>query len=241
MVSLDLTKDGYLKTVIPNIYVRMVTVHGSIGAGKTTLLEHIERCGFKVLYEDIASWRNFRGHNLLDEYYKNPSRMGYPFQSEVIRSRYVQLLNVIQDEQWLADYHDKPDTIYINEQCIIRVVFCERDQDSSLNVFAKRLMQQGLMLPVEYDHLKEWCSILRLPSPNFIVFLDTPTLTCVHRMHIRDRKEEKGTVDESLVEDINVMYKSWLEAKDECVYFVRPYGMDIIEDICSKVIRYARR
>lgn len=240
-ISLQLTKEGYLRTILPHVFIRMVTVHGSIGAGKTTLLEHIQAGGFRVLYEDIASWRNFKGHNLLEEYYHNPSRLSYPFQSEVIRSRYVQLLNLVHDKEWLESYHNKPDAIEFNKDCIVRVVFCERDHESSLNVFAKRLTQGGLMLPLEYDHLKEWCSILQLPSPKYIVFLDTPTTTCVNRMHLRNRKEEQGTVDESLVEDINVMYKSWLEQTEEHVYFVKPYGLDVIDDVCKKVVRYACR
>jgi deoxyadenosine/deoxycytidine kinase len=241
MISLQLTKEGYLKTVCPHVFIRMVTVHGSIGAGKTTLLEHIQAGGFRVIYEDIASWRNFKGHNLLEEYYQNPSRLSYPFQSEVIRSRYVQLLNLVHDKEWLESYHNKPDAIEFNKDCIIRVVFCERDHESSLNVFAKRLTLQGLMMPLEYDHLKEWCSILQLPSPNYIVFLDTPTTTCVNRMHLRNRKEEQGTVDESLVEDINAMYRTWLDKSDEIVYFVKPYSLDVIDEVCKKVICYARR
>jgi deoxyadenosine/deoxycytidine kinase len=240
-ISLQLTKEGYLRTILPHVFIRMVTVHGSIGAGKTTLLEHIQAGGFRVLYEDIASWRNFKGHNLLEEYYRDPSRLSYPFQSEVIRSRYVQLLNLVHDKEWLESYHNKPDTIEFNKDCIIRVVFCERDHESSLNVFAKRLTQGGLMMPLEYDHLKEWCSILQLPSPKYIVFLDTPTTTCVNRMHLRNRKEEQGTVDETLVEDINVMYKKWLEQSDEHVYFVKPYGLDVIDEVCKKVVRYACR
>lgn len=240
-ISLQLTKEGYLKTVLPNVYIRLVTIHGSIGAGKTTLLEHIQAGGFKVLYEDIASWRNFKGHNLLDAYYQNPSRLSYPFQSEVIRSRYVQLLQIVHDREWLENYHNKPDSIEFSKDCVIRVVFCERDQESSLQVFAKRLLHQGHMLPLEYDHLKEWCSILQLPTPRYIVFLDTPTTTCVNRMHLRNRREEQGTVDETLVEDINVMYKKWLEDQDELVFFVKPYGLDVIDDICGKIIRYARR
>jgi hypothetical protein len=60
-------------------------------------------------------------------------------------------------------------------------------------------------------------------------------------MHLRNRKEEQGTVDETLVEDINVMYRRWLEETDEWVYFVKPYGLDIIHEIRDKIIRYACR
>lgn len=239
---LETTESGYLKTSVPNVYIRLVSIHGSIGAGKTTLLEALERKGFRVLYEDIDSWTNFNGHNILEKYYENPPKFAYVFQNEVIRSRFCQIHKLVNDTDWLQRYKRSVDTVYFNEGCIVRVVFCERDHMSSLRVFAKRLLNNNIMTKLEIDQLEHWCKLLGLPENRFMVFLQTPTDVCIARVHLRDRKEERNIVEYDLVNDVNVLYAELFENdKYHNTLFVKPYELQKIHNVCESIIAYSTR
>lgn len=240
IVPIKTTKEGYVLTCIPGIYIKPVVIHGGIGAGKTTILSNIERKGFKVLCEDLDSWRNVKGFNLLDEYYKNPSRLAYVFQSEIVRSRYTQFLNLINDKAWLES--PGPDLMVFGD-LRIRVIFTERDHVSSLKVFSKRLVDMGLMLPVEYAHIELWCEMLGMPVSKHIIYLQIPPKECMERIEARSRPEEKeGGVDSSLLEDIDSYYHNWLEKEYPMqVAYVKSFKLDSLDRCTSMIIDYAKR
>lgn len=52
-----------------------VCVEGNIGSGKSTFLEHFRQfpC-VAVLEEPVQSWRDLRGHNMLQQMYEDPVR-----------------------------------------------------------------------------------------------------------------------------------------------------------------------
>jgi len=240
IVPIRSTKEGYVLTSVPNTYLKPVVVHGSIGAGKTTVLNKIERKGYKVLYEDLDSWRNVKGYNLLDAYYQNPSRLSYVFQSEIVRSRYVQILNLVNDREWLLT--NGPDTMEFGE-LRIKVVYMERDHLSSLRVFSKRLVDMELMLPVEYAHMELWCEILGMPISQNIIYLNVSPEHCMKRIEARSRPEENGGgVDLSLLTDIDSYYREWLEEEFPVrVYYVESFKLDELDKYVNRILSYARR
>lgn len=60
-----------------------VVVEGNIGSGKSTFLQHFERWSSQVelLPEPVESWRNLKGHNLLQQMYEQPERHSLTFQT----------------------------------------------------------------------------------------------------------------------------------------------------------------
>lgn len=240
IVPIRSTKEGYVLTSVPNTYIKPVVIHGGIGAGKTTVLTKIERKGFKVLYEDLDSWRNVKGYNLLDEYYRDPSRLAYVFQSEIVRSRYTQFYNLIHDRDWLLS--PGPDVMEFGD-LRIKIVFTERDHVSSLEVFSKRLVDMKLMLPVEYAHIQVWCEMLGMPVSRHIVYLQIPPRECLERIDARSRPEEKnGGVDIQLLEDIDQYYQTWLKRDFPMqVAYVESFKLDALEKNTNMIIQYAKR
>jgi deoxyadenosine/deoxycytidine kinase len=240
IVPIVSTKEGYVLTCIENTYIKPVVVHGSIGAGKTTILTKIERQGFRVLYEDLDSWRNVKGHNLLDEYYKNPSRLAYVFQSEIVRSRYNQFLQLVNDKEWLLS--SGQDTMEFGK-LRIKIVFTERDHMSSLKVFSKRLLDSGLMLPVEYAHMELWCEMLGMPVCRNIFYLQLEPDECMDRICKRDRPEEKkGGVDMTLLTDLNNYYMNWLKEDYHLqVTYIPSFKLDELNRQVAMMIQAVKR
>lgn len=239
IIPIRSTKEGYIYTIIPNVYIRPISLHGGIGAGKTTLLTKIERKGFRVLYEDLDSWRNVKGYNLLEAYYNDPSRLSYVFQSEIVRTRYVQFMNLITDKEWLENCG--ADTMEFGD-IRLKIVFTERDHNSSLMVFSKRLVDSGLMLPVEYAHMQLWCEMLGMPNSKFIYYLNINPVECMNRIVARDRPEEKTTVKEKLLEDIDHYYTSWLQAEYPMqVTYIESFKLDSLEKVVNMIISSVKR
>lgn len=234
------TKEGYIITSVENVYIRPVVIHGSIGAGKTTILTKIERQGFRVLYEDLDSWRNVKGHNLLNEYYRDPSRLAYVFQSEIVRSRYMQFLNLVNDKEWLMTCGD--DTMVFGN-LRIKIVFTERDHVSSLRVFSKRLLDKNLMLPVEYAHIELWAEMLGMPVSRNIFYLKLSPDECMERIYKRDRPEEKkGGVDMKLLEEIDDYYLRWLQEDYHLqVTYIPGFKLDELNKQVQMIIQAVKR
>jgi len=240
IVPIVSTREGYILTSVDNVYIKPVVIHGSIGAGKTTILTKIERQGFKVLYEDLDSWRNVKGHNLLEEYYRDPSRLAYVFQSEIVRSRYQQFLNLVNDKEWLNTAGQ--DTMEFGN-LRIKVVFTERDHLSSLKVFSKRLLDAKLMLPVEYAHMELWCEMLGMPVSRNIFYLSIGPNECMERIQRRDRPEEKkGGVDMSLLEGIDSYYLQWLKEDYHLqVTYIQNFTLDELNRQVQMIIQCVKR
>jgi deoxyadenosine/deoxycytidine kinase len=240
IVPIVSTREGYVLTSAENVYIKVVVVHGSIGAGKTTILTKIERHGFKVLYEDLDSWRNVKGHNLLEEYYKDPSRLAYVFQSEIVRSRYRQFMELINDKEWLSA--SGPDTMEFGH-LKIKVVFTERDHLSSLRVFSKRLLDSKMMLPVEYAHMELWCEMLGMPVSRNVFYLSPSPEECMDRIHKRDRPEEKkGGVDISLLAGIDQYYLQWLKEDYHLqVTYIPSFKLDDLNRQVQMIVQAVKR
>src|SRR6056297_2591941 len=120
-----------------------VFVEGNIGSGKSTLLRAVEKFAWDaadnvavvVVFEQVSSWVNVGGTDLLKAMYDDPARYSGLFQRTVLTSR----AKAIEDA--LAPYAGTDKTV---------VVFCERSMWSGRNVFARMLHDTGKMDDTEY-------------------------------------------------------------------------------------------
>ena len=75
------------------------SIEGNIGSGKSTLLSlicnHVPKV--KVIPEPVADWQNISKFNLLDQYYQEPHRWAYTFQTNAILSRMKALRNLLKE------------------------------------------------------------------------------------------------------------------------------------------------
>ena len=78
---------------------KMIFVEGNIGTGKSTLLTQLSaHC--KVILEPVDEWtqmKNANGKNILEEFYSDPVRNAYLFQSIAFRSRMKNIVNKCDD------------------------------------------------------------------------------------------------------------------------------------------------
>src|SRR5689334_17218268 len=68
-----------------------ISIEGNIGAGKKRLLRvlesHFGEENVEIIQEPVDLWTNCNGQNLLEEYYKDPTRYAYTFQSVALVTR----------------------------------------------------------------------------------------------------------------------------------------------------------
>lgn len=175
-----------------------IAIEGNIGAGKTTLAniiqeimgtEHVE-----ILTEPVEEWQNVDGHNLLAEFYKNPEKYAYTFQSYAIVSRLRRQAN--------AQTRD------------IRVL--ERSSCSD-HCFADNCHASGTMNDVEHAAYKQWWRFLNDhvdAKPDVFLYLRTPAEVCHQRTIERNRKAETGLPLDYL-EKLEKRHEDWLMTEDQ--------------------------
>ena len=150
-----------------------VAVEGNIGSGKTTLLNHFRKNPMiDVLEEPVAEWQNVGGENLLELFYTNGQRWSYLFQTYTLLS--------------LLKIHKKPH--------VTSVKMMERSIYSGFYCFAHNLRKNEMMSSVEYSVHHEWFDWItktQQPRLDLIIYLRTSPETCMQRVRVRSRTEEK--------------------------------------------------
>lgn len=162
-----------------------IIVEGNIGSGKTTCLDYLESNeNFEVIREPVDHWLKIKGSdgkNLLQEFYEEPSKYSYLFQTMVFKTR-LQSIDHIQT---------KP------------VRFCERSIWTDRHVFGKSCIQSGKMNELETNCYHFWFNWLEekfYEKPHAIIYLKCSPEKCFERMHKRARHEEDGVPLEYLKE-----------------------------------------
>jgi deoxyadenosine/deoxycytidine kinase len=61
----------------------LISVEGNVGVGKSTFLRNITSENVQILMEPDHLWRNVKGVNLLEKYYRKPQKYAFAFQSYV--------------------------------------------------------------------------------------------------------------------------------------------------------------
>ena len=65
----------------------IIHLEGLVGVGKSTLLRALAADGYAVVHEDVPSWRDCGGVNLLHHFYKEPARYGRLFQQLTLHTQ----------------------------------------------------------------------------------------------------------------------------------------------------------
>ena len=171
-----------------------IIVEGNIGSGKTTCLDMLESNeNFEVIREPVDLWLNIKGSdgkNLLQEFYEEPNRYSYLFQSMVFKTR----LKSIEHVQ---------DTL---------VRFCERSIWTDRYVFGKSCINSGKMNELEvscYHYWFKWLEDKFYEKPHAIIYLRCSPEKCFERMHKRARNEETGVPLEYLNE-LHNYHEDWI-------------------------------
>jgi deoxyadenosine/deoxycytidine kinase len=169
-------------------------VEGNIGSGKTTLLEKLSNKDiFEVIREPVDLWLNTKGSdgkNLLQEFYEEPNRYAYLFQTIVFKTRLMSL----DKEQ------EKP------------FRFSERSIWTDKYVFGKSCIDSNKMNTLEVNCYNQWFNWLEQKhwkQPDGIIYLRTSPDKCMERMNKRGRNEEASVPIEYLNE-IHNYHEDWL-------------------------------
>jgi deoxyadenosine/deoxycytidine kinase len=78
------------------------SIEGNIGSGKTTLL-HLLRAHIPNIIlspEPIGEWQRIGSHNILEAYYRDPSRWAYSFQTYALLTRVNQLSSILRTQPY---------------------------------------------------------------------------------------------------------------------------------------------
>jgi deoxycitidine kinase len=170
-------------------------VEGNIGSGKTTLLEKLESYkDFEVIREPVDLWLKIKGSdgkNLLQEFYEDPTRYAYLFQTMVFKTR----LQALEQEQLKSTR------------------FSERSIWTDRYVFGKSCIDSQKMNDLEincYHFWFDWLEEKFFKKPDGIIYLRCSPEKCLERMNERGRNEESGVPLEYLKE-LHINHENWFE------------------------------
>jgi len=181
----------------------MIFVEGNIGSGKSTFLRLLSK-KYKVIQEPVDEWtstRNANGKNLLEEYYSDPARNAYLFQSIAFRSR---MKNIIR----------KDDSIV------------ERSIYTDKNVFAKACREDGLINDIEWNDYNGWFDWLVQAfdvKPAGFIYLRCSPEVSYERIQKRNRSGEENIKFEYL-RNLHEKHDNWLLNEEKCLV------LDVNED-----------
>lgn len=154
---------------------KVYSVEGNIGAGKSTLIKRIGKSfeDVEFVQEPLSNWENLNGESLLKNFYENPSRWGYSFESYAMYSKVEALVKAAQS--------DKP-IIMVERSILANRVFFEIS-----NSLGKLEKMEYAMLLTNYEFYTKNI----YPKLAGIIYLRTPVEECVRRIKKRDRNGEQ--------------------------------------------------
>ena len=165
------------------------SIEGNIGAGKSTLGKalHMKYPNtYNLIPEPVKVWMDT---GMLQSYYSDKKRWAYTFQNFALVTRLI---------SWREN--KKLGMININD----RSVFGDKE------VFAKMLMDDGMMEPLEMAVYQEYHKLITDEDrPTLFIYLRTPVDTCVDRIHQRSRTSEDGIPREYL-QKVHDLHEDWM-------------------------------
>lgn len=154
---------------------KVIVVEGIIGAGKTTLIDilkrELERRGFivTIIREPVDQWKE-----LLVEFYKDPARYSYLFQTQAFHDRVY---------EGKMTFESNPTTdVFIAE----RSVFTD-------TIFMRMLHDDKCCTDLEYQCYIKWWKMWKdvLPfSPDMFIYLKPSIFEAMFRIALRARDGE---------------------------------------------------
>jgi deoxyadenosine/deoxycytidine kinase len=203
------------------------TVEGNIGAGKSTALNYIRgklniEQDYVIILEPVDEWLKFKpagcDKSLFELFYQDNKKYGFSFQLYALQSRYKYML----------------ETMYNNPG---KVIICERSPMTDNEIFAKMLLNDGIISPYEYEIYCGWHSLINeILEPNIkgIIYLKTSNEVCASRVIHRHRSGEGG-ISMDYLEKLNKQHDIWLE-KEQVIPILTLDGNKTVEEIDIKSI-----
>ncbi len=182
-----------------SIKQRYFIIEGNIGAGKSTFLKMLKQyLNIQAVIEPHEQWQDVGdGHNLLEQFYQDPKRWAYTFQSYAFVSR-------VMNQQ--AHARINPYAIQVLERSVFSDRYC----------FAYNCYELGYMNALEWKLYKEWFSWLvdtYMSRPDGFIYLRTKPAICYERLQKRNRHEE-ATVSLDYIARIHDKHEKWLIEKE---------------------------
>ena len=168
----------------------MYFVEGNIGSGKSTFLKKLST-EFKVVQEPVDEWskmRNANGKNILEEFYEDPKRNAYLFQSIAFRSR-------------VKNITDLDDSAIVE-----RSIYTDR------MVFAEVCKEDGNINEIEWNDYTEWFDFVVKHigfKPKGFIYLRTDPEKSHERITKRNRLGESNISLEYL-RKLHERHDKWL-------------------------------
>ncbi len=173
-----------------------VSVEGLVGAGKSTALAFLEQSGLSVVQEPLSEWvvngQEGREFNVLEEFYRDPAKRAYLFQSFCLRTR-CKIMKQLQ-----------PNTLYLIERGV--------DADG---IFGAIQHENGCIDDVEYAVYLYNLARARDDTPRVSgrIYIKTSVETCMERIASRKRKGEEN-IDEHYLTQLEEKHEEWMEKED---------------------------
>lgn len=178
----------------------LVSVEGNIAAGKSSFIEKLtgmlSPTDLRVVSEPVEQWRQVEGQNLLDLYYRDPSRYAYAFQTLALSSRHRAVSSVTGQAPLLV---------------------AERSP-RSYRLFTETLHELDLLSDVEWGCYNQVYSdvMQQLDSmPDVLIYLRSTPEECLRRLKQRARPEE-ADIDLSYLQRLHDKHEQWLLPPEGC-------------------------
>ena len=172
----------------------IISVEGNIGAGKSTFIKELSKIIsseiLEIIDEPVEEWQNINGFNILQEFYRDPEKYAYAFQTLVFAFRVI--------------YQQKP--------LAKKVRITERSIYTDY-LFAKILRSEGKINEKEWAIYDSWytkaLSMLLTNKPNLIIYLDTESTKCEERKIERNRSGEDA-IEIEYLQKLQAHHDEWM-------------------------------
>ena len=192
----------------------MYFVEGNIGSGKSTFLKKLST-EFKVVQEPVDEWSNMRnsnGKNILEEFYEDPKRNAYLFQSIAFRSRVKNTTDLNDDN-----------------------VIVERSIYTDRMVFAEVCKEDGNINEIEWNDYTSWFDFVVKHigfKPKGFIYLRADPEKSYERINKRNRSGESNISFEYL-KKLHKRHDDWLCPNTYGVEPVPVLVLDVTEEFES--------
>ena len=177
----------------------MFIIEGNIGAGKSSLLKVIkERLPhLEVVFEPVNQWHSGKnGQSLLTDFYENPERWAYTFETFAMVCRVKEYIKESSEEKITK----------IMERSIFSGHYC----------FAKNDYINGFMNDIEWETYQTWFTFLtsnKVRIPDGFIYLKVDPKVALERIAKRNRSGENN-ISIKYLEDINKRHDEFLLEKN---------------------------
>jgi deoxyadenosine/deoxycytidine kinase len=198
----------------------MYFVEGNIGSGKSTFLKKLSS-EFKVVQEPVDEWskmRNANGKNILEEFYEDPERNAYLFQSIAFRSRVKNITDL--DENVIVE----------------RSIYTDR------MVFAEVCKEDGNINEIEWNDYTEWFDFVVKHigfKPKGFIYLRTDPEKSYERINKRNRSGESN-ISIDYLKKLHKRHDKWLVNEDNVLVLDVTEEFESNPELLEKMVQKVR-